>query len=119
MTKSSKNRSRIMQKSVRTFPFVVIFIYSHYQLTILITIRIGVYMSLKILFLHSYLIFFPKNFGMESDEHDERFHEQMKAMEKRYQGVWDEAMMSDYNCFLIRETNPKTYKRRSEIQNNF
>lgn len=76
-------------------------------------------MSLKIHFLHSHLNFFPENLGMESDEHGERFHQQMKAMEKRYQGVWDEAMMGDYDWFLIRETDPKSYKRRSEIQNHF
>lgn len=49
-------------------------------------------MSLKIHFLHSHLSFFPKNLGDESDEHGERFHQQMKAIVRRYQGFWDEGM---------------------------
>lgn len=95
------------------FHIVIIITNSHY------TIKIGVNMFLKIHFLHSHLNFFPENLGKESDEHGERFHQQMKAVEKRYQGVWDEAMMGDYDWFLVRETNPRSYKRRSGIQNHF
>ena len=53
-------------------------------------------MSLKIHFLHSDLDCFPQSLGDESDEHGERFHQQMKVMETRYQGFWNEAMMGDY-----------------------
>ena len=49
-------------------------------------------MFLKTHFLHSHLDFFSKNLGDESDEHGERFHQQMKAMERRYQGFGDEAI---------------------------
>ena len=70
-------------------------------------------MSLKIHFLHSYLDFFPENLGDESDEHGERFHQQMKVMETRYQGFWNEAMMGDYCWFLIRETK-SNYKRQKK-----
>ena len=31
-----------------------------------------------------------------SEEHGERFHQDIQVMEKRYQGRWDEAMMGDY-----------------------
>lgn len=75
-------------------------------------------MSLKIHFLHSHLNFFPENLGNESDEHGERFHQQMKIMERRYQGFWDEAMMGDYCWFLFRETNCK-HNRRSDSNNHF
>lgn len=74
-------------------------------------------MSLKIHFLHSHLDFFPDNLGDESDEHGERFHQQMKEMERRYQGVWDEAMMGDYCWFLTRETS-NTHSRRCKSSLN-
>ena len=53
----------------------------------------GCNMSLKIHFLESHLDFFffffpPENLGEVSDEHDERFHQDIMAMEKRYQGKW-------------------------------
>ena len=40
----------------------------------------------KIHFLHSHLDFFPENCGAVSDEHGERFHQDISLMEKRYQG---------------------------------
>jgi hypothetical protein len=47
---------------------------------------IGCNMSLKIRFLHSHLDFFPQNLGTVSDEHGERFHQDIAVMENRYQG---------------------------------
>ncbi|UYV83522.1 K02A2.6-like [Cordylochernes scorpioides] len=44
-------------------------------------------MSLKTHFLHSHLDFFPDNLGAVSDEHSERFHQDISSMEKRYQGA--------------------------------
>ena len=38
-------------------------------------------MSLKIHFLHSHLDFFPANLGAVSDEHGERFHQDIATME--------------------------------------
>jgi len=43
----------------------------------------GCNMSLKIHFLESHLDFFPENLGKVSDEHGERFHQDIMAMEKR------------------------------------
>jgi hypothetical protein len=43
-------------------------------------------LSLKIHFLHSYLDFFPEKSGAVSDEHGQRFHQDISSMEKRYQG---------------------------------
>ena len=56
----------------------------------------GCNMSLKIHFLNSHLDFFPPNCGAVSDEHGERFHQQISAMEKRYQGKWSPAMLADF-----------------------
>ena len=50
--------------------------------------KLGCSMLLKIHMLHSHLDFFPDNCGMVSDEHDERFHQKIATMEKRYQGKW-------------------------------
>ena len=46
----------------------------------------GCNMSLKIHFLVSHLEFFPEKLGEVSDEHGERFHQDIMAMQKRYQG---------------------------------
>ena len=43
----------------------------------------GCNMSPKIHFLESHLDFFPENLGKVSDEHGERFHQDIVAMEKR------------------------------------
>ena len=43
--------------------------------------KLGCNMSLEIHFLHSHLDFFPYNCGMVSDEHGERFHQDIATME--------------------------------------
>ena len=48
--------------------------------------QMGCRMSLKMHFLHSHLNFFPENLGAVSDEQGERFHQDIQAMEARYQG---------------------------------
>ena len=58
--------------------------------------KLGCRMSLKLHFLHSHLDFFRDSFGNISEEHGERFHQDIQVMEKRYQGRWDEAMIGDY-----------------------
>lgn len=70
-------------------------------------------MSLKIHFLHSHLDFFPANLGAVSDEHGERFHQDIAKMEKRYQGRWNPTMLADYCWGLIREAPQDIYKRKS------
>jgi hypothetical protein len=46
----------------------------------------GCNMSLKVHFLGSHLDFFSENLGAVSDEHGERFHQDISNMEKWYQG---------------------------------
>lgn len=43
----------------------------------------GCRMSVKMHFLHSHLDFFKQNLGNVSEEHGERFHQDVKTMEKR------------------------------------
>ena len=47
---------------------------------------LGCLMSLMLHFLHSHLNFFSKNMGDISEEHGERFHQDISTMEIRYQG---------------------------------
>lgn len=81
--------------------------------------KMGVRMSLKIHFLHSHLDFFPDNLGDTSDEQGERLHQDLQRIEKNYKGFWDEGMLSDYCWSLIRETDPKNYKRHSTTALHF
>jgi hypothetical protein len=45
-----------------------------------------------------------------SDEHGERFHQDIATMEERYQGRWKPSELADYCWTLIREA-PDDYKR--------
>ena len=46
--------------------------------------KLGFNMSVKIHFLHTHLDYFPENLGAMSEEQGERFHQDIKTMEKRY-----------------------------------
>ena len=78
----------------------------------------GCRMSLKMHFLHSHIDFFPPNNGDVSDEHGERFHQDIAVMEKRYQGKFNASMMGDYCWFLQRETN-YDHRRKSKTKLHF
>ena len=58
-------------------------------------------MSLKVHFLHAHLDYFPQNLGDMSEEHGERFYQNIKSMETLYQGRWDVSMMADY-CWSLK-----------------
>ena len=47
--------------------------------------NLGVRMSIKFHFLRSHLDYFPENWGYYSKEQGERFHQDIKCMEGRYQ----------------------------------
>ena len=70
-------------------------------------------MSLKIHFLESHLDFFPKNLSEVSDEHGERFHQNIMAMEKQCQGMWTSSMLADYCWTLKRDVPEAKYRRKS------
>ena len=69
-------------------------------------------MSLKINFLDSHLDFFPENLGVVSDEHGERFHQDISHIERRYNGKWSEAMLADFCWSIRRETPVENIKRK-------
>ena len=67
-------------------------------------------MSLKIHFLESHLDIFPENLGKVSDEHGERFHQDILAMEKQDQGKWTSGMLADYCWTLKRDESEASYR---------
>jgi len=71
-------------------------------------------MSEKIHFLHSHLDFFPEKCVVVSDEHGERFNQHISSMEKRYQGKWNCAMLTDYWWTLARDAPTVECKRQAK-----
>jgi len=78
----------------------------------------GCNMSLKIHFLESHLDFFRENLGEVSDEHSERFHQDILAMEKRYQDKWTSSMLADY-CWTMKRNVPEANYRRKSHASTF
>jgi len=76
---------------------------------------IGCSMSLKLHMLHSHISFF-KDFIRSSDQHGERFHQEILPMEQRYRGKLVEHMIGDYLWSIVRESNnPHRRKTNSKI----
>ena len=72
---------------------------------------LGCRMSIKVHYLHSHLSEFPANLGDVSEEQGERFHQNVKVMEERYQGRWNCNMMADYCWSLMRDAPHAVHKR--------
>jgi hypothetical protein len=53
---------------------------------------------------------FPENLGAVSEEHGERFHQDIKEIERRYQGQWNVNMMGDY-CWKLHRKILETHVR--------
>ena len=77
--------------------------------------NLGCSMSFKLHFLNSHLNYFPENLGAVSEEQGERFHQDIKEMERKYQGRWDTNMMGNY-CWMLRRENITSHKRKSTKQ---
>ena len=75
---------------------------------------LNVSMSLKIHFLHSHLDFFPGKLRSVSDEHGERFYQNIATIEKRYQGKWSTCCLADYCWSLTRDDPIKKLIRSSK-----
>lgn len=74
---------------------------------------LGARMSIKMHFLSSHLDYFPDNCGELSEEQGERFHQDIRVMEERYQGRWDVNMLADYCWCLKRDVPAAEHKRKS------
>lgn len=76
--------------------------------------EMGVNMSLKLHFLHDHLDFFPPNLGDFSDEHGERFHQDISIMQTRFKGKDIRRMLGSYCWGLIRDTDRSQHKRKPD-----
>lgn len=74
--------------------------------------KLGCKMSLKVHFMHSHVEFFPFNFADISDEHGERFHQDISEMENRYKGKWSPAMLADFCWSLQRDQPEASHKKK-------
>lgn len=82
--------------------------------------RSGCLMNLKLHFLDSHLDQFPENNGDFSEEQGERFHQDLKEFERRFQGQWGVNMFADYCWMLRRETQQRGKKRsRNPLHRSF
>ena len=80
---------------------------------------LGARMSIKLHHLFNHSDYFSANLGDVSEEQGEKFHQDIKVMEERYQGRWDTHMMSDYWWILIRDCAEQSYRRKSHKQTFF
>jgi hypothetical protein len=78
---------------------------------------LGCKMSLKLHFLASHLDYFPPNLGAVREEKAERLHQDLKDVERRYQGRWDVNVMASYCWSIARDdvsrehsSTSRTYK---------
>ena len=77
----------------------------------------GCRMRIKVHYLHSHLSEFPANLGDVSEELGERFHQDFKVMEKRYQGQLNCNIMVDYCWSLMRDVPYAVHKRLATKKN--
>ena len=80
--------------------------------------NLGCNMSIKMPYLFSHMDRFPKNLSSMIEEQGERFHQDLKEMETRYQGCWDAVMMTDY-CWNRKRDLPVAEHFRSSKKQKF
>ena len=69
-------------------------------------------MSIKVNFLHCLEDKFLGDCSDVSDEQEERFQQDIKKIEERYQGRWDKRMMVDYWWSIKRDLNNAKHDRQ-------
>ena len=75
-------------------------------------------MSQKNNFLEFHFDFFAENLGEVNDEHGERFHQDILAKEKLYQGQWTSSVLADY-CWTLKRDVPEANYRRKPYSSTF
>ena len=79
---------------------------------------LGARMFMKMHFLSSNLDYFLDNCGDYSEEQGERFHQDLRQMEERYQEYWDVNMLADY-CWCLKRDFPNFTYRRKSLKRHF
>jgi hypothetical protein len=77
---------------------------------------LGSFICIKIHFLNTHLDIFPENLGVGREEQGERFHKDIKEMERRYQGRRNVNLLGDYCCMLYREILESLINRNRNIR---
>ena len=72
----------------------------------------GCRMLLKVHFLDLHLKVFVENLGAMSNEHGERFHQDIASMEQRYQGFLNAKILAEYYWILYKD-EPETKHHKS------
>jgi hypothetical protein len=80
--------------------------------------KLGCSMPLTMHFQHSRLEFYPENCGVLSDELGERFHYDISAVEKRYQGKWISSMLAVCCWTVTRDSLGLVYQRQVKRRRN-
>ena len=75
-------------------------------------------MSLKLHFLHAHKDFFRECLGDVSEEHGERFHQDISIRGKRYKNRCNVSMMGDYIWSIVRESQSE-YNRKARSPKHF
>jgi hypothetical protein len=73
----------------------------------------------KFTFFHSHADFFPESFGEVDDEQGERFHQDIKSMEHRFQGLRNDCVMADYCWVLYRDAPDIEYHKKKKSYHVF
>ena len=68
--------------------------------------------------MHSHLDFFPENMGAISDEHGERFHQDIATIEKKFKGKWSKNALADY-CLNLMTDEANAHHRRACTRKSF
>lgn len=82
--------------------------------------NMNVLMSPKIHMLYSHFAFFPENLGEVSDEHGEKFHQEIAEMDRRYKGKPLVNMLGEYIWYIFTRNTanqllPPSKKKKIEL----
>ena len=69
-------------------------------------------MSLKVHFFESHIKIFHENLGDVSDDHGERFQQDIDIIEKRFKGKYSVGMLQDYFWSIKRDASELLHERR-------
>jgi hypothetical protein len=73
-------------------------------------------MSLILHFLNSHLDSIPKKMRAVSNEHGEKFHQDISQFGKGYSGKWSPNILDDYYWKFIRETPTGESKKQKKMK---
>lgn len=76
--------------------------------------QMGITMSYKLHLVDAHLDHFAPDCGKFSDEHGERFHQEISECERRWSGRWSKRMLGDFIWSRMRDEPDAIHKRQSK-----